>query len=791
MKKRGEFWYKSFFIFLFFSYISVIAQDKSLESLPDKALLNLAEKNYEKGNFLEALPFYEAYHQRKKDDLKVYYKLAICYLYKTDQPEKSLEILTELRNNNKFKTPQDFNFYLARANHAAQNFEKAAELYSLALKGFEPGSPEALKISLLMQQCQKGVELKERLSQLNKNEVTIMTLLPENINTPYNEYMPVISADENLLIFTYRGPKSTGGKLNDAGEPDPEGIFYGEDIFQSVKTGENWSPATPIQELNTVQNDAAISLSADGQTSLFYRNTADSSGNIYISKLDGEKWASPKSLPGFVNTEFWEGSACLAYNEKVLFFSSERPGGFGGRDIYKSVLLPNGQWSKPVNLGPTINTPYDEDAPFFFYDGTTLYFSSNGPNSVGGYDIFYAQLKDDSTWTTPVNVGLSINTPFDDKFYVINAQGNHGYFSSMRKGGKGLQDIYLVTPGHFASSAAFVLKGKVFVNDIPGYSDITVSISGTASDPSLHHSNSSSGKYLVVFPLGFNYLVKYEAEGCVPFEALIPIQNLTSFKDSVLDVYLYPQEILDKYINIDGYVKDPVTGEPLAGVKVVLRSKDGSVEREVYTDQNGYFQFKKVPKDKEYDILVDYPSMVDVIGNTKDLYGKPVGGIVINGQKSDNNGKFQITSGNYLADSPYAKGFPSKYKTFPEDAFVPYNDKNLRKNALKWTPDLLDKMLEYFGDAQMAGLEFRIQVGAYRRPKNFNKSIYESLDQVREKELDDKITRFELQTPVKTFREALVKRDMAKKLPYHDAFVTIYINGERMLFSKEILKYLK
>jgi hypothetical protein len=198
-----------------------------------------------------------------------------------------------------------------------------------------------------------------------------------------------------------------------------------------------------------------------------------------------------------------------------------------------------------------------------------------------------------------------------------------------------------------------------------------------------------------------------------------------------------------------------------------------------------------VPKDKEYDILVDYPSMVDVIGNTKDLYGKPVGGIVINGQKSDNNGKFQITSGNYLADSPYAKGFPSKYKTFPEDAFVPYNDKNLRKNALKWTPDLLDKMLEYFGDAQMAGLEFRIQVGAYRRPKNFNKSIYESLDQVREKELDDKITRFELQTPVKTFREALVKRDMAKKLPYHDAFVTIYINGERMLFSKEILKYLK
>lgn len=786
MKKRGILgilW----FIFL----INGIAQDVSLvekyKEYSDKALLSKGDDNFERGDYLEALNYYWVYNQRKKEDLKTYYKLAICYLYKTDSPSRSLEILKELQNHPKFKQPEDFTFYLARAHHAAKEFDKAADLYAEALQDFEKGSPEAKKIALLIQQCEKGKELKEEMENIRKNEVTILSLLSENINSPYHEYMPVISADENILIFTYRGEKSTGGKLNSTGDPDPNGIYYGEDIFISTKQGnDEWSLSSPIVELNTVKNDAAISLSADGQTLLFYRDTPDSSGNIYYSRLEGEKWSSPRPLRGFVNTPFWEGSACLAYNEKVLFFSSDRPGGMGGRDIYRSVLLPNGTWSAPVNLGAPVNTPYDEDAPFFFYDGTTLYFSSNGPRSVGGYDIFYTQLKEDSTWTTPVNIGLSVNTPFDDKFYVINAQGNHGYFSSMREGGKGLQDIYMVTPGHFANSAAFVLKGKVYVNDIAGYADILVQIKNKVSDPSHHNSNAASGKYLLVFPLGWNYQATFEAEGCVPFTANIDIEDLSYFKDSILDVYLYPQGVLDQYMNIDGVVKDPQTGRPLEGVKVTLRSKDGTIEREVYTDKNGYYQFKKVPKKKEYQISVDYPSPVAVSGHTRGLYGDPLAGQRINDQITDNTGKYMIGSGGGLAGRAR-----SSEQVLPEDIFVEYSRKNLKENAVELTKEMVEKFLAKYGDAQMEGVEFRVQVGAYRKPQNFKTSIYEPLDKVREKELEDKITRFELNTPSKTFREAIEKREKAKQLPYHDAFITIYLNGKRMLFSKKLLKYLE
>lgn len=621
----------------------------------DSWLSSEGEKYYASGNLREALKYYYVLHERKPKDEFIQYRLAICYLYKSDEAAKSWDLLSPLENS-KNKKLENLVFYLGRAQHIKGNYQDAQKYYTQFLSSQKDTTTELYKRGkYFLQQTISAQNILKRDLDLKKNDVVQVVLQNKTINSEYDEYMPVTDADETKMIYTYRGPKSKGGMLNENGEPDPNGTFYGEDIYESLRTPDgDWGPSHPIDNLNTDRNDGAVALSADGQTLFLYRNRTDSSGNIYYSRLVGNQWSTPAALPGDINSEYWEGSACLAFNENMIIFSSERPGGFGGRDLWRSVKLPNGKWSLPVNLGPNVNTPYDEDSPFLFYDGITLYFSSNSPNSMGGYDVFYSTLQQDSTWSPPINLGTKINTPFDDKFYVINASGSHGYYSSMRKNGVGQQDIYLVTPGHFNNTSAFILKGIVYLNDKPGYSGITVKFSEQNAEPSAFNSNASTGKYLLVFPLSFKYDVTFEAEGFVPYKMNLNLKNIFSFRDSVMDVHLYNKEDFEKYMRIAGKVLDPKTGKPLAGVKVELRSKDGEVVMTTTTDENGNYVFNKVPKGKEYDINVDYPGEVFVEGKATDLYGQNgLAGISINNQITGDDGSFKFNAYGTGAEDAY------------------------------------------------------------------------------------------------------------------------------------------
>ncbi len=647
-------------LFNLFSWHIFNAQTQAnwVEEFKDKKdawLSSEAEKFYTSGNLREALKYYYVLHERKTKDEFIQYRLGICYLYKSDEPEKSWELLSPLENT-KNKKLENLTFYLGRAQHIKGNYEEAKNYYNKFLSIQKDTTTDLfLRGKYFLQQTISAQNVIKRDIELKKNDVVQVVLQNKNVNSEYDEYMPVTDADETKMIYTYRGPKSKGGLLNENGEPDPYGTFYGEDIYEVLRTPDGeWSTAHPIDNLNSERNDGAVALSADGQTLFLYRNKQDSAGNIYYSKLVGNQWSPPAALPGGINSEYWEGSACLAFNENMIIFSSERPGGYGGRDLWRSVRLPNGKWSLPINLGAPINTPYDEDSPFLFYDGVTLYFSSNSSNSMGGYDVFYSTLQQDSAWSTPVNLGTKVNTPFDDKFYVINASGSHGYYASMRKSGVGQQDIYLVTPGHFNNTSAFVLKGVVYLNDKPGYSDITVKFSEQTAEPSNFNSNSSTGKYLLVFPLSFKYDVKFEADGFVPYQTNINLKNIFSFKDSILDIRLYNKDDFDKYMRIAGTVLDPKTGKPLAGVKVELRSKDGEVVMTTTTDENGNYVFNKVPKGKEYDINVDYPGEVFITGKVTDLYGQNgLAGASINNQITGDDGSFKFNAYGTGAEDAY------------------------------------------------------------------------------------------------------------------------------------------
>lgn len=601
------------------------------------------ESYFTGGNVKEALNYYTVLNQRKPESEFYKYRLGICYLYKSDAPEKALELLLPLEKS-KNKQVKYINYYIGRAQHVNENYKEAKEYYSTFLKDLDTADVIYKKANYNYSQCLSAIAIKQRAADNTKNDIVQVIPQSKSINGTDDEYFPVINADESTMMFTYRGPKSKGGMVNDLGEPDPEGIFYGEDIYQTSKDEKgDWKPAIPLDNLNSDRNDAAINLSPDGQTLIMFRNTIDSSGNIYLSRLDGSVWGKPKSLPGWVNSEYWEGSACISSNEQTMIFSSERPGGFGGRDLWRSIKLPNGNWSRPTNLGPKINTVYNEDAPFLFYDGTTLYFSSNNITSMGEYDIFYSSLQGDTAWTTPVNLGNKINTPFDDKFYVINASGSRGFFSSMRKKGQGQQDIYMAAPGHFGNTAVFVLKGSVYINEEPGYSNITVGLNNNAAEPSLFNSNSETGKYLLVFPLGLEYNLKFEADPCIPYTSNLDTRPFTEFKDSILDIHLYTQAYLDKYMKISGKVIDPETGKPLEGVKVELKSKDGTIMRTTYTDKLGNYVFNTVPKGKDYDIIVHYPKNTLVQGKVADLYDKGLAGVTINDQITGDDGSYKLT----------------------------------------------------------------------------------------------------------------------------------------------------
>lgn len=264
------------------------------------------------------------------------------------------------------------------------------------------------------------------------------------INSEYEEYAPVLNEDETLMIFTTR---RRDGNLNQNVDKDNKPF---EDIFITRKTNGKWGYAENIGEVvNTEFHDSNLALSADGLTLFLYKD--ENNGDIYVTNQNEDgSWNYPEPLSENINSEgFQESSISISPDGSVLFFASDRPGGFGGIDIYYSMKDPAGEWGRSKNLGAIINTEYDDDGPFIDYDGKTLYFSSQGRKGMGGHDIFRSEYDSaNNEWGEPENLGFPINTPDDDVYFVSTKDGQRGYYASVREDGLGFTDIYMVTvPG--------------------------------------------------------------------------------------------------------------------------------------------------------------------------------------------------------------------------------------------------------------------------------------------------------------------------------------------------------
>ncbi|MBN2213313.1 MAG: PD40 domain-containing protein [Bacteroidales bacterium] len=428
-------------ILAFLSFTPVIAQTQS--ELKDIFLE--AESFFLFEEYKDALPLYQKILMADPDNHHITYKIGICYLKDPYQKEKSIRFLekatentTANYNENSFRekqAPPEAFYYLGDAYRVNNRLDDAIRTYRRFKEILDPEIYDSELVDKQIQSCRIALRL-----EANPNYI-IKENLGEEINSRFAEINPLVSGDESTLVFTK--------KLQ----------FY-DAVFYSRKENGRWSypvNLTPSFELDG--NSYCTGLSWDG-TELFVYRSDGFDGNLYYSSRTDDKWAKLDKLNDNINTKYWESHASLSPDGKTLYFTSNRKGGYGGLDIYQSKRSGKTDWGIPVNLGPVVNSKYNEDTPFITGDGKTLYFSSLGHYNMGGYDIFYTTLLSDNQWAKPLNAGYPVNSTDDDLFFVPVKNGEYAYYSIFdSKQGYGLDDIYRFEIFSDLHPRKFILKG--------------------------------------------------------------------------------------------------------------------------------------------------------------------------------------------------------------------------------------------------------------------------------------------------------------------------------------------
>lgn len=536
---------------------------KKLEDGDEIFLSKKIDEEYRRANFKKAIAPYTVAQEFNPNNAYLNYKLGVAYLY-SEEKGKAATFLETARKLNPTVQP-DLGFYLGRAYQVNQDWKKATIEFKKYLSTL-PTDKNKDKIQVVNQhirECLSGEELQK------KPLLVYVDNLGSEINSDFSEYSPLISADESVMVFTSMRPAAPAAKDKKEEEKKEKQPTLNEDIFISTKVNGKWSPATSISpNINTEKHDMALSLSADGQKLLLYRE--DDNGDIFESTLKGDVWSKPEALKA-LNSSAHEASASYSYDGKTIYFVSNRPNGIGKHDIYYSVLDSKGNWGKPVNAGPDLNTPYEEGNVFLMPDGKTLYFSSEGHNSMGGYDIFKSTLEN-GKWSKPENLGFPVNSPDDDYYLSMGASGRFGYVSSNRvEKGQKSSDIFRITflgpekpmvlngDDDLLASTALLVPQPVSAAPLEAKTPQSILVQGTITDSKTNaptearidvidnlkneiittfYSNNKTGKYLVSLPAGKNYGISVKKDGNVMYSENFNLPTTLKFKKITRDIAL-------------------------------------------------------------------------------------------------------------------------------------------------------------------------------------------------------------------------------------------------------------
>ena len=433
--------------------------------------------------------------------------------------------------------------------------------------------------------------------------------LGDSINTAVPEYFPSISLDGKTLIYTRR--------VQDVNE----------DFYQSDKIDGHWTKARSLEgNINTNRNEGALNISQDGQWLVFTGcNFPQGYGScdLYISYFTGQGWSAPENLGQQINSEFWDSEPSLSPDKRDLYFSSNRPGGFGGSDLYVCHRLQSGRWTLPENMGPAINTPGDENSPFIHADNQTLYFTSSGLLGYGNSDLFLTRKNKEGGWGTPINLGYPINTVENEGSLVVAADGKTAYYASDRADSRGELDIYSfeLRPDIRPFKTNWV-KGKVFDqktnHGLPSHVELTDLATGQLlSDVQ----TDETGNYLTTLPVGKNYAFNVHRKGYLFFSEHFELADTTTDSTYQIDIPLQPIE---------------------TNASIVLKN--------IFFDVNK-FELKptsRVELDEIIALLKENPKVSILISGHTDNVGKPAENLLL----SENRAKAVV---NYLTEKGIAR----------------------------------------------------------------------------------------------------------------------------------------
>lgn len=454
--------------------------------------MGAANKALKTGHYLKALKIYDQIYAKDSENKELNFNMGVCnfQLKRYDKAEE------HFLNSSSAVSLELFR-YKAAVAHANMKFKKAINFYN-AYK-LIAGSKE-----LTNDEINREVEKVKyaEAAMLAQRNVLIQNFT--DINTEQNELYPHIIADETRLLFC---------RSDESSNLDEHGNM-GAQALSTVKKGGLWEQSQTLNKaINASVSNHIVGLSTDGQTLFLERD-----GDIYECKMGLDDWEEPVKMDESINSKYNESGVTITLDDKVLYFVSDRPGGFGGKDIYKCLRLPNGKWSRALNLGPIVNSPYDEESPFIHSDKKTLYFSSTGHQNMGGYDVFKT-VNEGAGWSEPENLKAPVNTTDDDLHYTVVGSGKVAYVAGYRPEGKGGSDVYkIVLKDEFAQFHVLkaVTMGK---GDKAIAAKVTLIDNKTKKVHGIYKANEKTGKFIMLIDPEGSYNILVEAEGFQSYSA--------------------------------------------------------------------------------------------------------------------------------------------------------------------------------------------------------------------------------------------------------------------------------
>lgn len=544
----------------------------------DRRKFKEAENLFTYAEFEAALPLYLDMLAKAPDNWKLNYRVGICYYYSTTARPRSVTFLDKALAKCVNDTFPDLIYHAGLAHLSINEFDKAHSCFSIFKKKAGPKYRDA-QLDQLIRGCITGKEFwsnpgKARISNLGAN-----------VNSPYPDYAPVIIYRSDILLFTSKRPGNTGN------DKDDEGFFY-EDIYQAK--GESWNrwkepsrydtsnvkrrgifsllfnKAEIVNEINTEDHDGSITLSPDSTDLYIFRY-----GDIMKAKWNGKRWERPSRIGEEIDMRAsHEPSIFLSRDGQTLFFVSDRKGGVGQKDIW--FCTKNGSnWSKPQNMGMEVNTPFNEDCPFLSPDGNTLYFSSEGHNSIGGYDVFRCTKKPDGRWSEPENLGAPVNNGGDDVFYTPLENGSGAYYSTLNKDGEGDLDLYFI---QYFPPVAPLVKLRLQAYGFRPEEKLTVRVIDKNTKAEIHSfllAPNDSAIYSYTSWSECEYEIS--GNGFTSVESSLPFAN-NSNEEFVLQNIVVNRgnaetkvEIINHYFNIDATVNRDQVQDPFTELPVIRK----------------------------------------------------------------------------------------------------------------------------------------------------------------------------------------------------------------------------